>query len=193
MKRNLALAMTLLAVIAAPLSAKDKDDDRTLRIRLTGYNETPATINSPGGGEFKARISEDGNSIEYEETWHDLSSAVTQSHIHFGRPAITGGIVLFLCSNLGNGPAGTQACPTTNPATITGTLTAANVIAIPAQGIDPGAAGFAEILKAIRAHAAYVNVHTTLHPGGEIRGRLAPRNDHDDHHEGQDRDGHEHH
>ena len=40
------------------------------------------------------------------------------------------------------------------------------------QGIDPGAAGFAEMLKAIRAGAAYPNVHTTMHPGGEIRGRF---------------------
>jgi hypothetical protein len=31
------------------------------------------------------------------------------------------------------------------------------------------------VLKAIRAGAAYVNVHTTLHPSGEVRGRLSQR------------------
>src|ERR1051325_2385383 len=147
MKRNLVFALTLFAVIVAPLSAKDRDDDRTLRTRLTGYNETPFTINTNASGEFKATISEDGTQIHYEETWHDLSSAVTQSHIHFGRPAITGGIVLFLCTNLNNTPASVpaaQPCPTTNPATITGTLTAADVIALTnGQAIDSGAAGFA--------------------------------------------------
>lgn len=103
-----------------------------------------------------------------------------QSHIHFGRPAITGGIVLFLCTNL-TPPAGVpkpQGCPAA-PATITGTLTAADVIAVPGQGIDPGAAGFAEMLMAIRAGAAYVNVHTTLHPSGEIRGRLGGHRHHE--------------
>jgi len=62
----------------------------------------------------------------------------------------------------------------TNPATITGTLTAANVIQLPGQGIDPADAGFAEMIKAIRKGAAYVNVHTTNHPSGEIRARLGP-------------------
>ena len=40
------------------------------------------------------------------------------------------------------------------------------------QGIDAGAAGFAEMVKAIRTGSAYVNVHTINHPSGEIRGRL---------------------
>jgi len=112
-------------------------------------------------------------------TYRDLSSPVTQAHIHFGRPAISGGIVLFLCMNL-TPPGGVptpQACPNA-PATITGTLTAADVIPLPDQGIDPGAAGFAEMIEAIRAVATYANVHTTVHPGGEIRSRL--RVDEDD-------------
>jgi hypothetical protein len=196
MKRNVLLAVTLLAVIAVPLSAKDKDDDRTLRTRLSGYNETSLTINTNASGEFKATISEDGTQIHYEETWRDLSSTVTQSHIHFGRPAITGGIVLFLCTNLGNTPATlpvAQPCPTTNPATITGTLTAADVIALTnGQSIDSGGAGFAEILRAIRAGAAYVNVHTTSHTGGEIRGRLGSHHDHDDHGHHDDHEGNDH-
>lgn len=194
MKRNLVLAATILAVMVAPLAANDRDnDDRVVRTRLVGYSETPLTINTAASGEFRATISEDGTAIHYEETWRDLSSGVLQSHIHFGRPAITGGIVLFLCTNL-TPPANVptpQPCPTTNPATITGTLTAADVIASTnGQGIDSGAAGFAEILKAIRAGAAYVNVHTASHTGGEIRGRLGPHRDRDDHH---DRDGDHHH
>jgi hypothetical protein len=160
----------LTIVIAPPVAA----DDATFATRLVGYQETPLTINSAGSGEFKAKIRDDGTAIDYELTYRDLSSAITQSHIHFGRPALTGGVVLFLCTNLGNAPASVptpQVCPAA-PATITGSLTAANVVAVPGQGIDAGAAGFAEMLKAIRAGAAYTNVHTTGHPSGEIRGRL---------------------
>jgi hypothetical protein len=191
MKKNLVLAATIFAVIVAPLAASDKDkdnDDRVVRTHLVGYQETPLTINSPASGEFRATISEDGTAIHYEETWRDLSSGVLQSHIHFGRPAITGGIVLFLCTNLTPpvGPPTPQTCPTTNPATITGTLTAADVIASTnGQGIESGAAGFAEMLKAIREGAAYVNVHTSSHAGGEIRGRLGPHHDSDDDHHHQ--------
>jgi hypothetical protein len=61
----------------------------------------------------------------------------TQSHIHFGQRSVNGGISVFLCSNLGNGPAGTQACPP-GPATIGGTLQAANVIGPAGQGITAG-------------------------------------------------------
>src|SRR5262249_47264524 len=117
--------------------------------------------------------------IDYELTYRDLSSDVTQAHIHFGRPAITGQIVLFLCTNL-TPPAGVpvpQACPA-GGGTITGTLTAADVIARPTQGIDGGAAGLAEVIEAIRAAAAYANVHTTTFPTGEIRGRLGHPRDH---------------
>jgi hypothetical protein len=55
------------------------------------------------------------------------------------------------------------------------------------QGIDAGAAGFAEMVKAIRTGSAYVNVHTTNHPSGEIRGRLGRPEPirHDDDHDGR--------
>ncbi len=168
----------LLTMVVVPVAA---DEERgRVTTRLTGYQETPLTINSAASGEFTARIREDGTAIDYELTYRDLSSPVTQSHIHFGRPAISGMIVLFLCTNL-TPPAGVpapQACPAF-PATITGTLTAADVIPRPQQGIDSGAAGFAEMLKAIRAGAAYANVHTTVYPSGEIRGRLRAHG-HDD-------------
>src|SRR2546425_10365783 len=167
----LAAALFLLTIVIVPVAADEKEG--TVTTRLTGYQETPLTINSAASGEFTAKIREDGTAIDYELTYRDLSSAVTQSHIHFGRPAISGMIVLFLCTNLAppDGVPTPQACPDA-PATITGTLTKADVIARSAQGIDPDAAGFAEMLEAIRADAAYVNVHTTIYPTGEIRGRL---------------------
>jgi len=107
-----------------------------------------------------------------------VSTPATQAHIHFGRPAITGGIVLWLCANTPPITPPTtiplpQPCPPF-PATITGTLTAADVVAVSGQGIDAGAAGFAQMVAALRTGSAYANVHTTLRPGGEIRGRIGP-------------------
>jgi hypothetical protein len=169
------VGVAFLAMVVG-LVAADKDKD-TIRTRLSGLEETTATINTPASGEFTATISEDGTMIKYVETYRNLSSTVTQSHIHFGRPGLTGQIVLYLCTNLAppSGPPLPQACPTASPATISGTLTEADVIASPVvggQGIDAGAAGFAEMVKAIRTGSAYVNVHTINHPSGEIRGRL---------------------
>jgi hypothetical protein len=144
-------------------------------VHLNGYEEAPLTINTTGDGDFKAVVSGDRTSITYMLTYRNMSSTVTQSHIHFGRPAIAGGISLFLCTNL-TPPAGVPTPPPCPPfpATVMGTLTAADTIAVPGQGIDAGAAGFAEMIAAMSNGAAYANVHTTLRPSGEIRSRLAP-------------------
>jgi len=182
------LVSVVFLTMVVGLAASDSDRN-VIRAKLTGLEETPATINTAASGEFKATISDDGTSIKYEETWRDLSSTVTQSHIHYGRPGLSGQIVLFLCTN-GTPPAGVpkpQGCPTTSPATITGVLTELDVIASPVmggQGIDSAAAGFAEMVKAIRTGSAYVNVHSADHPSGEIRARLG--------HDGDDHEEHDH-
>ena len=79
--------------------------------------------------------------------------------------------MVFLCSNLGNGPVGTQTCPAAG-GTITGTIDAGDV---GAGATTPGHAAreFDELVRAIRAGATYVNVHTADHPGGEIRAQLS--------------------
>ena len=142
---------------------------------LNSYEETPA-ISSVASATFTADLNKDATEITYVLSYQDLEAPITQSHIHFGQRAQTGGISVFLCSNLGNGPAGTQPCPP-SPATITGTIRASDVSPpIPAtagaraQGIDTGE--FNELLRAIDAGKTYVNVHTTKFPGGEVRAAL---------------------
>jgi CHRD domain len=140
--------------------------------RLTGYEEVPA-ISTTGNGSFRGMVSADGASLSYEVSYADLEGAVAQSHIHFAQAGVNGGISIFFCSNLGNGPAGTQACPA-SPATVSGTVTAADVIGPNGQGISAGE--WAEVVAAIRAGATYVNVHSSMFPGGEIRGQLRNSN-----------------
>lgn len=141
---------------------------------MTGFEEVPA-VSTTGGGEVTAEINRAGTEIHYTLRYRNLEGTVQQSHIHFGQEGVNGGIVVFLCSNLGNGPAGTQPCPAP-PATVTGTLTAADVSAVPAsaqavtQGIAKGE--FDELVRAMRAGVTYANVHSTTWPGGEIRGQF---------------------
>jgi CHRD domain len=179
MKSRAALILSVLAMAAVPVASAQNFN--RLGANLTGFEETPLTLSTPGNGRFDALISGDETQIEWQLSYADTESPVTQAHIHLGQRAITGGITVFFCTNLGNGPVGTQPCPPA-PATITGTITAADVSSVPAaagavaQGIGPGE--FAELLRAIRAGATYVNVHTTGRPGGEIRDQIGAGSSH---------------
>jgi hypothetical protein len=84
---------------------------------------------------------------------------------------------VFFCTNLNNGPAGTQACPA-GGGTVTGTITGANVVAVAAQGIPAG--DFDALVSLLESNSAYVNVHTTNFPAGEIRGQIRRREEEDD-------------
>jgi len=166
-----ALLVGVVALSAAvgvqAFASKGKHHVRTNK--LSGYNETPA-INSLGTGTFSAKIDDKAQTISYTLTYSGLSSAISQSHIHFGNRFSSQGIALFLCTNLGNGPAGTPACAGTTSGTVSGTLHPADVRAIPTQGLAAG--DWDSIVRAIRAGAAYANVHTATWPGGEIRAQL---------------------
>ncbi len=148
----------------------------TITERLSGYHETPLALSTSGSGSVRLRIDPRAGTISYTVRYANLEGTVTQSHIHFGSPSQTGGISVFLCSNLGNGPAGTPACPTTNPGQVSGTLDSGDVIGPAAQGITAGQ--FAELLAAIRADSTYANVHSTLYPAGEIRNQLSTHDHH---------------
>ncbi len=87
-----------------------------------------------------------------------------------------GAIVVWLCQTAGTpAPAAVAAftpfCPPEG--TVTGTIVPAQVITAVGQGIDTGE--FDEVVRAIRAGATYANVHSTLFPPGEIRGRIDDR------------------
>jgi hypothetical protein len=158
-----------LGLLGAALVAPGVGGAETVHADLDGYDETPLTLSSPGSGEFRAKIQGEGDAavIEYVLTYRDLPTSVLQAHVHLGRPAIAGGVSFFLCTNLGNGPAGTPACPA-SPATVTGAITAAQIVGPAGQGIAAGE--IAEVIRAIRARATYANVHTEAFPVGEIRG-----------------------
>jgi hypothetical protein len=160
------LVLTVLVMLAAAPALAQVDGTATTRLR--GFEEVPA-VAVPNGGTFTGIISGNGSQIDYTLTYTVPEGNVTQAHFHLGQRSVNGGIVVFLCSNLGNGPAGTQACPAKG-GTITGTITAANVLAVAGQSSNP--MDLDGVLRGIRAGVVYVNVHTDQLPGGSIRGQL---------------------
>ena len=138
---------------------------------LTGYEESPS-VSTTGNGLFNAVIDEDSDNIEYTETYSGLQAPVTQSHIHIAQPGVNGSIVVFLCQTASNpDPTGrAPQCP--QEGTVTGSITAANIIAAATTTQQLSAGDLTAVITAIRAGFAYANVHTQLSPGGEIRGQL---------------------
>lgn len=165
--------------VASNLAVRAQDEDaNTFTAKLRGLNEVPP-VSTAATGTFKATLSADGSTLTYTETYENLNAQILFSHIHFGFPREATGIMVFLCGPATGAPGGPPtgipnppACADTTSGTVSGSVTAANVIGPNAQGITPGV-DFAKVVQALREGAAYVNVHTARSPSGEIRGQVS--------------------
>ncbi len=165
----LATAGALTVGTVAYAGDNDRKRPRAIFAQLSGYQEDPNALSTTGTGSFMLSIDSRAQTLTYRLRYANLEGDVTQAHIHLGGRHQSGGISAFLCSSIGTGPAGTQPCPAA-PGEVTGTIRAADVIGPVGQGITAGQIG--ELLAAIRADTTYVNVHSSLYPGGEIRSQL---------------------
>ena len=162
-----AVAVFVAVFAVAPVMAADN-----FGARLRGLEEVPS-ISTGGQGFFLGTLNAAGTALDYSVVYFDLQGTVTQSHIHIAQAGVNGGIVLYFCTNLALPAAVPPPPPCPNGPglnTVSGTLTAANVIVQAGQGI--ATAEFGEVIRAIRAGNSYANVHTDLFPGGEIRGQV---------------------
>jgi hypothetical protein len=132
------------------------------KTHATGAGEVPAN-DSQGQAEAQFRLSDDGSSLSYKLNVANIEN-VTQAHIHRGAPGANGPIVAFLYPSAP--PA--QLIPGRSSGTLAeGTITAASLAVGPLAGQPLSA-----LVDIINAGNAYVNVHTSQLPPGEIRGNL---------------------
>jgi CHRD domain len=178
----LASAVAMMAVFGiVALAVAHGDRDRSLRATLRGIEEPPSVI-TRASGQFKATISRDENSIDYELSYENLQGEVRQGHIHVGQKGVNGGISVWLCQTAANPSpvAATPVCPGPNSGTVKGTVTAADVVGPAGQGV--AAQEFEDLLRALRSGVTYANVHSSMFPGGEVRGQISVHDDDDRHH-----------
>lgn len=191
MKRTTLVAVAVLAIGSTVLVAGDQGGQR-FREFLNGFKEAAAPVSTTGNGTFRATINKDETEITYELTFNDLEGDVRQAHIHIGYPQNSGGIVLWLCDSMQNPSpsASTPECTVSDPGDlrnghVTGTLTAADVLAQTANGIA-GPADWSEVVALIQAGRTYANVHSVKFASGEIRSQLDngddDQDDHGNHH-----------
>ena len=154
----------LIALAGGSFALAKNDKGGKARASLNGYEETPS-VSTVAKGRFRAEIDRDGDSIDYKLSYEGIEGGTANAaHIHLGQRHTAGGVSAFLCGG-GDKPA----CPTPG-GTVEGTIDAADVVGPAAQGILAGQLN--ELVRALRAGATYVNVHSTTFPGGEIRGQV---------------------
>jgi CHRD domain-containing protein len=159
----LALVCTFVALPALADVDHEREGNK-LRAHLRAIKEVPSVATN-ASGEFTAEIAKDESSISFELSFENLSANLAAAHIHIGQFFANGGVSAFLC-----GGGGQPACPAATSGTITGTITAANVVGPAAQGVAAG--NLAALIEEIRDGVTYANMHNAAFPAGESRGRV---------------------
>ncbi len=83
---RIAAVVGVVTVLGAGAAATANDNQRRFSEQLSGFEEAPMTLSTPGVGTFRAKIDKATASIDYTLTFSGLESNVTQAHIHFGGP-----------------------------------------------------------------------------------------------------------
>jgi len=106
-----------------------------------------------------------GGTIVYRIDVTGISN-VTLAHIHgpMLTPGGSAGVIVNFC---GTTQGGTPTTPPCASGTVTGVLVSGVSSLTPGAGMT-----FDRLVTLLKTDSAYVNVHTTAHPGGEIRGTI---------------------
>jgi len=148
--RALAVIALLLATTTTALAG------RNFKAHLRGANEVPP-VDTQAQGQLILKASADGTSVTYKLIVANLDD-VTAAHLHLGVVGMNGPVVVGLFQGPIEG--------TFSGVLAEGTITADDLVG-PLEGLEIG-----DLLDAIADGDIYTNVHTTAHPGGEIRGQV---------------------
>ena len=136
-------------------------------IHLAGDQQVPA-VNTTAFGFAEVQLSEDNSTLSFEVVVCNIANVIA-SHIHVGAAGTNGPVVLPFFGSTSKPFNSTKGCDILAE----GTRASANLVARPDAGINT----WTDFIKALVAGNTYVNVHTTAHTGGEIRGQLVHEQD----------------
>jgi len=146
---------------------------------LSGTNERPTPVSSPGTGLAVVVLDTTAQTIEINVMFSNLTSADVAAHIHCCAPLGTNAMVATTIPTFGNFPGST--IPSFPLGVTSGTYDQTfslldsnfyNPAFVTAQG-GTVAGAEAALIAGLEAGQTYFNIHTTNFPGGEIRGQLA--------------------
>jgi hypothetical protein len=130
----------------------------TFKAVLSGGNEVPVVVTGSVG---TATVTWDTvtRTGTYRADVYNMPITTTASHIHVG-PSGGGGPVVINFTVPAGGPS--------NDYALQGTFSCSDVVNRPTQGIN----SCDDFEQSLVMNNTYVNVHSALNPGGEIRGQL---------------------
>ncbi len=179
MTRARRLIFVVAAIVSLALTATAFADTLNFGTHLSADQEVmPLGIvnNSLAQGQALFKLSPDGTELHYKLIAANINNAF-MAHIHKGPVGVNAPIVVWLFPSTTPGVTGPLGAGRMDGVLAEGTITAANLVG-PLAGHP-----FSELIDAIRAGDAYVNIHTNDgiappntgpgdFPGGEIRGQL---------------------
>ena len=150
----------LLGSVATPAAAQTY----VLTAALTGAGEATQTtngINTGAFGDATVIVDMSARTVTYQVNVWNLPSGVTASHIHVGAANTAGAVVVGF----------------TVPTGASNDFSFSGVVQDTAFALNPNAGirSADDMFQAILGGNSYVNVHSTVNPGGEIRGQLILR------------------
>jgi hypothetical protein len=164
MKRSrrlwLSLSLALIAVLLLA-SAVLANGNRNYTASLKGENEVPA-VETNAQGQAIFQLSKDGAELSYKLIVANIYD-VHMAHIHLAPAGQNGGVVVWLYPD---GPP-----PQLIPGRFSGILAEGTITADDLVGALAGQT-LEDLINEMDAGGAYVNVHTSANPGGEIRGQI---------------------
>lgn len=167
-RSSVILSAAVAALAAAPASAAVFVYDAN----LAGKNERPAAA-SPGTGFGTVTVDDIANTMRVQIDFSGLIGNTLASHIHCCRPFGTNAQVATTTPTFPGFPLGVTSG--TYDQTFDMTLASSfNPAFVTAHGGNVTQAR-ADLFAGLAATQAYLNVHTSVFPGGEIRGQLFAR------------------
>ena len=163
MKRT---AITLMLVagllfMTMPAGWAGAGTNRNFVAHLSGGEEVPPA-DTKATGQAKFQLSKDGTELSFRVNVANIEN-VTQAHIHLAPAGANGGVVVWLYPEA---PPAQLIPGRTQGALAKGTITADDLVgALAGLALD-------DLVEEMKAGNAYVNVHTSQFPGGEIRGQI---------------------
>lgn len=127
---------------------------------LTGGDEIPVVL-SGSVGTAEVAVDTDSRELTVNLRLFNIPTGSTAGHIHVAPRGINGPIVIDFPIPVGR----------TGDLTLSFRVGSGQLRTRPEIGIVT----IDDAIQAITGGAAYVNIHTTANPGGEIRGQLVPR------------------